>query len=108
LEMDDFFKLMVAQLQNQDMNNPVDSTQFTSQMAQFSMVKALSDLSNASKTTYSVSLIGKEVTLAETKDDGSMNVIKGTVDGVNLYNGNTEIVVGGTKYPLSSIMEVGK
>ncbi|MGV8905994.1 MAG: flagellar hook capping FlgD N-terminal domain-containing protein [Acetobacterium sp.] len=108
LAMDDFFKLMVAQLQNQDMNNPVDSTEFTSQMAQFSMVQALSDLSDASQTSYSVSLIGKEVTLAQTNADGTLNVITGTVDGVNLYNGDAEIVVGGTRYPLSSIMEVGK
>ena len=106
LAMDDFFKLMVAQLQNQDMNNPVDSTQYTSQMAQFSMVQALADLSEASKTSYSVSLIGKEVTLAETKTDGSMNTITGTVDGVNLYNGKAEILVNGIKYPISSIMEV--
>ncbi|HEY5557620.1 flagellar hook assembly protein FlgD [Acetobacterium sp.] len=108
LAMDDFFKLMVAQLQNQDMNNPVDSTEYTSQMAQFSMVQALADLSEASKTSYSVSLIGKEVTLAETKDDGSINTITGTVDGVNLYNGDAEILVNGIKYPISSIMEVNK
>lgn len=108
LAMDDFFKLMVVQLQNQDMNNPVDSTQYTSQMAQFSMVQALADLSEASKTSYSVSLIGKEVTLAQTKDDGSINTITGTVDGVNLYNGDAEILVNGIKYPISSIMEVNK
>ena len=108
LAMSDFIKLMVAQLQNQDMNNPVDSTQYTSQMAQFSMVQALSDLSAASKTNYSVSLIGKEVKLAETKDDGSINIITGTVEGVNLYNGDAEILVNGIKYPVSSITEVGK
>lgn len=108
MEMDDFFKLMVAQLQNQDMNNPVDNSAFISQMAQFSMVQALSDLSEASKTTYSVSLIGKEVTVAQTKDDGSLDVVTGTVEGVNLYNGDAEIVVDGNKYPVSSIMEVAK
>lgn len=108
LAMDDFFKLMVAQLQNQDMNNPVDSTQYTSQMAQFSMVQALSDLSSSSKTSYGVSLIGKEVTVAETQDDGTTNVITGTVDGVNLNSGDSEILVNGIKYPISSITEVNK
>jgi Flagellar hook capping protein. len=29
LDMDDFLKLMVAQLQNQDMNNTADTSQYT-------------------------------------------------------------------------------
>ena len=105
--MDDFLKLMVAQLQNQDMNNTADTSEYTSQMAQFSMVQALTDLTELTKTTYSLSMIGKEVTLAETKSDGSLNVITGTVEGVNLYNGDAQIIVDGVNYPMSSVMEVG-
>ena len=107
LNMDDFLKLMVAQLQNQDMNNTADTSQYTTQMAQFSMVQALTDLTELTKTTYSLSMIGKEVTLAETKSDGSLNVITGTVEGVNLYNGDAQIIVDGVSYPMSSVMEVG-
>lgn len=107
LNMDDFLKLMVAQLQNQDMNNTADTSQYTTQMAQFSMVQALTDLTELSKTTYSLSMIGKEVTLAESKADGSLNVITGTVEGVNLYNGDAQIIVNGANYPMTSVMEVG-
>ncbi|MDO9493799.1 flagellar hook assembly protein FlgD [Acetobacterium sp.] len=108
LDMDDFLKLMVAQLQNQDMNNTADTSEYTSQMAQFSMVQALTDLTELSKTTYGLSMIGKEVTLAETKSDGTLNVITGTVEGVNLYNGDAQIIVNGVNYPMSSVMEVGQ
>jgi len=108
LNMDDFLKLMVAQLQNQDMNNTADTSEYTSQMAQFSMVQALTDLTELSKTTYSLSMIGKEVTLAETKSDGTLNVITGTVEGVNLYNGDAQIIVNGVNYPMSSVMEVAQ
>ncbi|MEO1814774.1 MAG: flagellar hook capping FlgD N-terminal domain-containing protein [Acetobacterium sp.] len=108
LDMDDFLKLMVAQLQNQDMNNTADTSEYTSQMAQFSMVQALTDLTELSKTTYSLSMIGKEVTLAETKSDGTLNVITGTVEGVNLYNGDAQIIVNGVNYPMSSVMEVAQ
>ncbi|WP_051355977.1 flagellar hook capping FlgD N-terminal domain-containing protein [Acetobacterium malicum] len=108
LNMDDFLKLMVAQLQNQDMNNTADTSEYTSQMAQFSMVQALTDLTELSKTTYGLSMIGKEVTLAETKSDGTLNVITGTVEGVNLYNGDAQIIVNGVNYPMSSVMEVGQ
>lgn len=108
LDMDDFLKLMVAQLQNQDMNNTADTSEYTSQMAQFSMVQALTDLTELSKTTYSLSMIGKEVTLAETKSDGTLNVITGTVEGVNLYDGDAQIIVNGVNYPMSSVMSVAK
>lgn len=108
LNMDDFLKLMVAQLQNQDMNNTADTSEYTSQMAQFSMVQALTELNDLTKTTYSVSLVGKDVTLAENNADGSLKVVTGTVDGVNLYNGDAQIIVGGVSYPMSSIMEVAQ
>lgn len=108
LDMDDFLKLMVAQLQNQDMNNTADTSQYTAQMAQFSMVQALTELNEMTKTTYSMSLIGKDVTLAENAADGSLHVVAGTVQGVNLYNGEAQVIVNGVSYPVSSIMEVAQ
>ena len=108
LNMDDFLKLMVAQLQNQDMNNTADTSQYTAQMAQFSMVQALTELNEMTKTTYSMSLIGKDVTLAENAADGSLHVVAGTVQGVNLYDGEAQVIVNGVSYPVSSIMEVAQ
>lgn len=106
LDMDDFFKLMVAQLKNQDMNNTTDSTQFIAQMAQFSMVQALSDLSELSMTSYGVSLIGKEATIADVDDNGNVKSVVGIVKSVNFYNGGTQVVVDGKNYKLSSVMSV--
>lgn len=106
LGMDDFFKLMVAQLSNQDMFNTVDDTQFISQMAQFSMVQALNELSQASATAYGVSLIGKEATVAVAGQDGELRVVRGIVDSVALYNGTTQVMIDGERFALSSVMEV--
>lgn len=106
LTMDDFFQLMVAQLSNQDMYNTVDNTEYIAQMAQFSMVQALADLSTASATTYGVSLIGKQVSIAETASDGTTGYISGVVDGVNLYNGSAKVVVNGSSYDLKNVMLV--
>ena len=106
LTMDDFFKLLVGQLSNQDMFNTVDDTQFIAQMAQFSMVQALGELSQASATAYSVSLIGKEATVAQTGQDGTLNVHTGIVDSVALYNGNPQITIDGQRYALNNVMEV--
>lgn len=69
---DHFLKLLVAQIQNQDPLNPMDSTGFTAQLAQFSSLEQLqnvnTNLSNLSAAQASlsnaqaVSFIGKTVT----------------------------------------------
>ena len=67
----DFLKLMTAQMKNQDPFNPVDNTQMVAQMAQFSSLagitemsttlKAISDKLGATTTSDAVSYIGKTV-----------------------------------------------
>ena len=47
LSQDQFFKLMTAQLNNQNPLNPQDSAQFLSQMAQFSTVSGIQELQNS-------------------------------------------------------------
>lgn len=68
---DDFLKLLVAQLQNQDPLSPEDPTEFTAQLAQFSSLEQLTTLnesmnnfvtSNANSDRLStLSTIGKDV-----------------------------------------------
>jgi flagellar basal-body rod modification protein FlgD len=44
---DQFLKLLIAQMQNQDPLNPMDGMQFASQLAQFSSVEQLTQLNSA-------------------------------------------------------------
>lgn len=106
LTMDDFLQLLVAQLKNQDMYNTMDNAEYMGQMAQFSMLQALTDLSELSMTAYGVSLIGKEVTIAKVGSDGTVSSFEGLVESVNFYNGGTQVVVDGKSYALSSVMSV--
>lgn len=112
-EMDDFLQMMVAQLQNQDMNNAADTNEFVNQMATYTMIEsinsmtaAMADLTELSMTNYGVSLIGKDVIIAEADDDGNITTVQGIVDSVNFYNGETMVVVDGNSYSLSSVMSV--
>ena len=68
----DFLKMLVAQLQSQDPLNPMDSTGFTAQLAQFSSLEqlqnidaSLSALKSAQKVSTNakaVDFIGREIT----------------------------------------------
>ena len=50
LNQSDFLKLMTAQMQNQDPFNPVDNTQMVAQMAQFSSLAGISEMSSTMKS----------------------------------------------------------
>ena len=53
LGKDDFLKLLVSQLQNQDPMNPMDGTQFASQLAQFTSVEQLANINSTLESSIS-------------------------------------------------------
>ena len=57
LDINDFYKLMAAQLQNQDMTNPMDQSEFMSQMTQMTIIQAINTFSDISVTSYAASLV---------------------------------------------------
>ncbi len=52
---DDFLKLLVSQLQNQDPMNPMDGTEFASQLAQFTSVEQLENINTTLQSSLSAS-----------------------------------------------------
>lgn len=106
LDMSDFINLLVAQLQNQDMNNTTDTSEMMAQMAQYSMVQAITDMNEQSKIASSFGLIGKGVTVSSTDSGGNKTYDSGVVDGVSIRNGAAEVVVNGTAYSMDDISEV--
>ena len=86
LGKDQFIKLFIAQIQYQDPLNPLDSAEFTAQLAQFSSVEQLygmnsklgnieETMNNQSEQRDNLGYIGKTVKA----DDNTMNVNNGTV-----------------------------
>ena len=94
MNSDDFLKLFVAQLQNQDPLNPQDGTQFIAQLAQLSQVEQayntntnlqqMMNLQGSGNVMSSVSFIGKDVVAV----GDQLNVKGGTATPLNYQLGS--------------------
>jgi len=111
LGKDDFLKLLVAQMQNQDPTNPTDDTQMASQLAQFSALEQMTNvaqsvdqLSSTMQLGQTFDLIGHDI--AYTQSDGS--TASGVVDGVSVSDGAATLDVGGVSVSPSAITAVGQ
>jgi flagellar basal-body rod modification protein FlgD len=96
-----FLKLLVAQMKNQDPTQPMDSTQYVAQLAQFSNVEQsiqvntkLNQLLQISAITQADSILGRTVTSSDGKISGVVAQVKLATNGVIavLQNG-TEMVM---------------
>ena len=106
LGMEDFLQLMVAQMQNQDVFNPVSDTEFIAQMAQFSSLQGINTIQQYQLSSYAVSYVGKEVIIANPKDDGTLERVRGMVQKVGFSSGEPLVCVDGKEYPLYTVMDV--
>jgi flagellar basal-body rod modification protein FlgD len=79
----DFLKLMTAQMRNQDPFDPVDNTQMVAQMAQFSSLAGITEMSSTLKA------IAAKLGAASVSD-------------ATAYVGRTVLTEGATAYPLAS------
>lgn len=114
LDFNDFLQLMVAQLQNQTIDNTADTSDMINQLVQMSVVQMMSSvktsldtLSASSTMTYAASLVGKTVTVGTYDEEGNIQEVVGEVTGTGTYQGSMVIFVNGEMYPLNSIMAVG-
>jgi flagellar basal-body rod modification protein FlgD len=100
LGKDDFLKLLVGQLKNQDPLNPTSDTDFIGQMAQFSQLEQTTNMATANdkliaeqRGARSVALLGRTVTYP----DVSSGVLStGLVERVEWTAGIPSLTVGGT------------
>lgn len=60
LNQADFLALLSAQLKNQDPTKPVDNAEYVSQLAQFSQVSGLGEISRKLDTLIAATLAAKE------------------------------------------------
>jgi flagellar basal-body rod modification protein FlgD len=119
LDKNAFLKLLVTQMQNQDPLAPTDSTQFVSQMAQFSSLEEMQNLndsfigmaalqqSNAllAQLTQSSALLGKVV---QWTDPDTGVTASGEVTAVQIQDGIAVLEINGQDVPLAYVTMVNE
>jgi flagellar basal-body rod modification protein FlgD len=107
LDRDDFLKILITQLQHQDPTSPVEDKDFIAQMAQFSSLEQITNMSAGFQKLSSLlasseasQVLGKTVELR----DGE-KLVRGVVDRV--VRGESPMVgVNGSVYDFSQIESV--
>lgn len=106
LDKDAFLQLLVTQMQNQDPLNPSTDTEFVSQLATFSQLEQLQNLSANTEKSHAFSLVGKEVVLTSTDSNGKTQYVNGTVDFINVSGTKVQLSVNGKLYDQSQVYSV--
>lgn len=97
LGKDEFLKLLLTELRYQDALDPVKDKEFIAQMAQFSTVEQITNMSNSfssffaeSKKSDSLILLGKKVTSLDPETGES---VEGTAESVKFEKDDPEIKI---------------
>ena len=112
LDMQDFLQLMIVQLQNQTIDDTMDTSEMMNQMIQMQMITAMSNMTETSVQSYASSLVGKVVTIGIVTDKG-LEEREVIVTGTGVMNGQQVIFGKDSKgnietYGLNQIMAVGQ
>jgi flagellar basal-body rod modification protein FlgD len=108
LGKDDFLKILMTQLQNQDPTKPMEDKQFIAQMAQFSTLEQMNNMSenfaqlNAKlQSSQAMNMLGKSVEVTGQGDQ----TINGTVAEVTMGE-HPQVLVNGTYYDFSQVKRI--
>ena len=107
LGKDDFLKLLITQLSNQDPTSPMENTEFISQMAQFPSLEQMTNMSTSfSKmasfinSSEAASTLGKTVEL-NVGDASVTGIVEGATRGEN-----PQVLVNGMYYSMDKIAAI--
>lgn len=107
LGKDDFLKLLITQLSNQDPTNPMEDTQFIAQMAQFSSLEQMTNMNESfNKMAAMINSSQATATIGRTVDiDVGDTTARGVVEATTMGS-QPQVMVNGMYYDLDKIKAV--
>ncbi|WHH58747.1 flagellar hook capping FlgD N-terminal domain-containing protein [Petroclostridium sp. X23] len=107
LGKDEFLNLLVTQLKYQDPLNPTDNSEFVAQLAQFSALEQMNNVSTRVSSMEALTMTGKMVIASVTDSStGETSQVQGVVDYVKLKNGKATLVVDDQEIELDDVTAV--
>jgi flagellar basal-body rod modification protein FlgD len=95
ISIQDFLRILVAQLNNQDPLKPLDNQEFVTQLAQFTSLQQTQELNDKitsllsiQASTQSIGLLGRKVDVS-----GASGTESGTVTALNFVSGEPRLTV---------------
>lgn len=101
MNFDSYLKLLVSQMQNQDFNDPMSDSEVLNQMAQYSMLEGIKNMTQQSNISYATSLVGKVVTVSDGYD-----YYTGKVESVMVSNGEPALMINGKAYKSEFVTDI--
>ena len=101
IDFDGYLQLLVAQMSNQDFNDPMSDSEMLQQMAQYSMLEGIKNMTQQTNISYASSLVGKVVTVSE-----NGMYLTGRIDSVTIYNGEPWIIINGNAFKSSKVCDI--
>ncbi len=102
LDKEDFLKLLVSQLKNQNPLDPQGNEEFISTMAQFSSLETLVSLDKTVQYGQAMAMIDRPVTVHPPGKDP----VSGRVERAGIVEGKVAVFVDGKDYKLTDVTQV--
>ncbi|MNI68273.1 Basal-body rod modification protein FlgD [compost metagenome] len=111
LGKDQFLKILIAQLKNQDPTQPLQDKEFIAQMAQFTSVEQLTNISTEMKLLrqslgVASDLIGKSISWEAADESGKKIIKSGVVDSITFKENKQYATVQGVDISLDQLLRV--
>lgn len=106
LDKDAFLQLLVTQMKYQDPMNPGDSTEYMSQLAQYSSLEATMNIGDAIDKSNGLNLVGQYVIMNAKDSSGNETMISGLVQYATVKNGEVMVSINDSYYPASDLDSV--
>lgn len=103
LDKDAFLQLLVAQMKYQDPLEPTSNTEYIAQLASFSELEEMQNLSSGMDLQRASALVGQEVIMKTTSSTGTESFVSGKVDYVVVENGKAFLSINETLYSIDDL-----